>query len=79
MIILKTSCVMLKKMPNYFPKFKDEMQWNDWYNKAKAQSRSQFVDEVCDVNYTPGSADYTKLFHLNERFMYIVLEKYTSH
>ena len=40
--------------------------------QTQAQIRSQFVDDIFDVNYTPGSVDDTHLFNLKKRFMYIV-------
>ena len=55
-----------------FPKFKDERQWNEWYNKIKAQARSQFVDDIFDVNYIPGSVDDINLFDLKNTLMYTV-------
>ena len=46
--------------------------WNKWYNQTKAQAKYQFVDEIFDTNYTPGSVDDIHLFDLKKRFMYSV-------
>ena len=47
-------------------------KWNEWYNKTKTQARSQCVDEIFDIDYTPGSIDDINLFDLNKRLMYAV-------
>ena len=60
----------IKRDASNFPKFKDEKQWNEWYNKTKEQAKSQFIDEIFNINYTPGSIDYITLFDLKKRFMY---------
>ena len=52
MIPLKIFMCGVKRDASNFPKFQDEKQWNEWYNKTKAQARSQFANEILDVNYT---------------------------
>ena len=39
---------------------------------TKSKQRSQFVDEIFDVNYTPESVDDIHLFDLKKRFVYVV-------
>ena len=65
----------IKRDESTFPKFKDEKQWNEWYNNTKAQSRSQFEDEILDINYTPESIDDMHLLDLKKRCMYLVFVK----
>ena len=62
----------IKKDDSTFPKFKHETKQNEWYNKTKAQTRFQFVDEIFDTNYTPESIDDIKLFDIRKRCMYAV-------
>ena len=62
----------IKRDSSTFRKFKDEKQWNEWYNKTKAQTRSQFLDDIFDIDYTSGLIDDTHLFDLNKLCIYAV-------
>ena len=62
----------VKRDASIFPKLKYEKQWNNWYNRTKAQARSQFMDEIFDIKYKPGSVDEINLFDPKKRFMYAV-------
>ena len=61
----------VKRDASIFPKLKDEKQWNDWYNRTKAQARSQFMDEIFDIKYKPGSVDEINLFDLKKILFYV--------
>ena len=61
-------------MQVFFSKLKDE-NLNDWYNRTKVQARSEFVDEIFDINYKPGSVDEINLFYQKKRLMYTVFRK----
>ena len=61
-----------KRDASFFSKLKDERQLNDWYNRTKAWARSQFVDEIFDIKYKPGSIDEINLFDLKKIFIYAV-------
>ena len=41
---------VIKRDASTFPKLKDVNPWNDWYNRTKAQTGSQFVHEIFDAN-----------------------------
>ena len=60
----------IKRDDSTFTNFKDEKQWNELYSETKTQARSQLLDEILDINYTPESINDINLFDLKKRCRY---------
>ena len=66
---------MSKEILVCFLNLRMKKQWNDWYDKPTAQARSQYLNKIFDIDYTPGSVDNRSVFDLKKLFMYAVFIK----